>query len=87
VTSDPRLSCPVICVSVAGTLVACGTNVRNVEINLFVLSLAVLRLLLLAGVYISILHTAVILISMNSIFNITHHRAFMNATFRKPNVF
>lgn len=38
--------------------------------------IAALRLFLLAIVYISILHTAVILISMNSIFDVTHHLSF-----------
>jgi hypothetical protein len=71
VTSDPRMSCPVICVSVAGTQVACCNNVRNVEINLLDLSLEAFQELLLAGVYISILHTAGILINMNSIFDIS----------------
>jgi hypothetical protein len=70
VTSDPRVSCPVICVSVAGTPVSCCTNVRNVEINLLDVPLAALRLFLLTGVYISILHTSVILINMNSILDI-----------------
>jgi hypothetical protein len=87
VTSDPRVSCSVICVSVAGTLVACCTNVRNVETNCLVLSLEALRLFLLASAYISNLHTAIILTNTNSIFDVTHHLTVTNATFRKPNVF
>jgi hypothetical protein len=86
VTSNPRVSCSVICLSVTGTLVSCCINVRNVEISLLDVSLAALRLFLLAGVYIpmsiflsiclylyvyiSILHTAVILMNMNSIFDV-----------------
>ena len=38
--------------------------------------LVALRQFLLASVYISILHMAVILISMNSIFDVTHHLSF-----------
>jgi hypothetical protein len=52
-------------------LVACCTDVRNDEINIFDLSLAALRLFLLASVYASIVHTAVIQINMNSIFEIS----------------
>lgn len=69
-TSDPPVSCPVICLSVAGTLVSCSIKVRNVEISLLDLSLAANRLYLLDGVYSYILHTAFILINMNSIFHI-----------------
>lgn len=44
-------------------------------ISLF-FSLAALRLFSLASVYISILHTAVTLISMNNSFDVTHHLSF-----------
>lgn len=87
VTSDPHVCCPIIYVSVVGTLVACCINVRNVEINLHIFLLAVLRLFLLQWCLYLFPHMTVILISMTSIFDVIFALVIMNVTFRKPNVF